>query len=75
MPYQPGKFLCSEYDPIPAERAARRAHDLQVCEIVEALPSWRYRVRFADGVVFAANESEVSGCIKTTTFWGGRGGH
>ena len=61
MPYRPAKFICSDEDPIPAQRSARRAHDGQICTIVEPLEDWTYyRIRFADGVKVIALESEVS---------------
>jgi hypothetical protein len=74
MPYKPGKFLYRQYDPIPAQKAARLAHDRQICVVVGA-NSQTYRVRFSDGVIVDVYENEISDCLVTTTFWGGRGGH
>ena len=75
MPYKPAKFLCSEYDPLPAQKAARRAHSGQMCTIVQANNNWTYRIRFADGVEVTAYENEVPNAKVESTFWGGRGGH
>jgi hypothetical protein len=48
------------YDLIPSEHDAGVAHDGKICVLVKSLPSWRYLVRFEDGVELTAAESEIA---------------
>ena len=46
--------------PVSAEQTARKAHSGQECAVVKGLPSWRYLIRFPDGVRLTAYESELA---------------